>query len=93
MPETATKTTTPTRRRAAAKTTTAAKSAPKATPPADDGKQRITLALEFVENTKSYAKFKVPESYKGVMVGNLYMPLGTEEVKILVIGSDGETDE
>lgn len=90
----ATGTTRPARRRATG--TTAAK--PAATPrkaaakPAAKAEAtpvtRFTVELEPAGDTKSYAKFTVPDSYKGTVVGNIYAPLGTERVGIVVIGAE-----
>lgn len=106
MPEQATTTTTrPTRQRpsragAAPKTATAAaapskaKAAPKAEPEqASTEVTRFTVALEHVGSTKSFEKFAFPDSYKGVVVGNVYAPIGTQEVKVLVIGAGDAGDD
>jgi hypothetical protein len=87
----ATPTTRPTRTRAAkpaaAKATKAAtpKAASAPTPPVtEDGKTRITLELEHAGPTKTYEKFTPPAS--SGCVGQFYAPLGTETVKVLLIG-------
>lgn len=49
---------------------------------------RFTIALEDIGESASYAKFAMPESMKGVAVGQLYVPKGTKAVKVLVIGAD-----
>jgi len=81
------------RKAATAKTTTPAKEkAPaKATPakaPAvqvgEDGRARVPVQLEAAGETKSYAVFIPPKS--SGCVGKFYAPLGTEEVKVLLIG-------
>jgi hypothetical protein len=90
MAETAAKTTTPRRGRAStAKTTPAKAAAPaKALTPAkeatDDGMARFPFVCEANGATKSYAKFTPPAN--SGCVGTLYVPLGTEEVKVLLIG-------
>lgn len=90
---TATKTTTPRTRAARKPAATKATAAVPAEVTADEGDvKRIKVELEFVDNTKSYAKFGVPDSLKGTMVGNVYVPLGTKRVAILVVGDD-DTDE
>jgi hypothetical protein len=88
-------TTRPSRRRSKAadetpatpvKATPAKKTAPaKATPATgDDGRVRVPIALEHDSDTKSYSVF-VPPKGSGC-VGKFYAPLGTEEVKVLLIG-------
>lgn len=88
MAETATKTTTTPRRGRTTKAATAAKpaTAKAATPstPVDDGTVKIQLELEAAGETKSYAVF-VPPAGTGC-VGKFYAPLGTEQVKVLLIG-------
>lgn len=99
MAEAAAKTTNPRsqRQRAAATTSTskaaakpaATKPAVASAPTADDGKRRFTVELEAAGETKSFAKF-VPPKESGC-VGQFYAPLGTETVKVLLIGpADGE---
>lgn len=70
----------------AAKATKAAtpKAQPAQGPVTEDGKTRVTLELDFLENTKTYAKFTPPKS--SGCVGQFYAPLGTETVKVLLIG-------
>lgn len=67
------------------KTTPAkAKAAPaKTAPVTDEGRIKTPIALEHFENTKSYSVF-VPPKGSGC-VGKFYAPLGTEEVKVLLI--------
>lgn len=103
MPDTATKTAAPRRSRASTKSTPAAKPAPKtATPkapakaavpaPTETEKIQITLGEAF-EETKSYAKFNLKFDADGNetgMVGTMYVPLGTQTVKILLIGEEIE---
>ncbi|HVI70136.1 MAG TPA: hypothetical protein VM656_01445, partial [Pyrinomonadaceae bacterium] len=62
-----------------------AKAAPApATSVGDDGRRRVPVVLEYAGDTASYAKFKPPAS--SGCVGTYYAPLGTEEVKVLLIG-------
>lgn len=70
----------------AATKATPAKAAPKAATAAteDDERTRIPMVFEAQGDTKSYAVFTPPQG-SGV-VGKLYVPLGTEEVKVLLIG-------
>jgi hypothetical protein len=103
MAETATKTTTtPRRRTAAAKppAKTAAKPAankPAAKPtPEPEATQvdKFVVEFDYVSDTKSYAKFAAPANLNGTLVGNIYAPLGTDRVRVQVIGVDGtEADE
>lgn len=103
--EAATTTTRParTRTRAAAASTPAAKpakAAPKAAAaakaePTVTEVTRFTVELEHSATTKSFEKFVFPDDMKGVVVGTVYAPIGTETVKVLVIGKGdaGETAE
>ena len=50
----------------------------------EDGRVRVPIVLEYTGDTKSYAVF-VPPAGSGC-VGKFYAPLGTEEVKVLLIG-------
>jgi len=50
----------------------------------DDGRVRVPIVLGYAGDTKSYAVF-VPPAGSGC-VGKFYAPLGTEEVKVLLIG-------
>lgn len=81
-------TTRPTRtRRAPAKTATPAKAAtPKAAAPteAEAERERYGFTMDEVGDTKSYAVFTPPRG--SGCVGKLYVPLGTVEVKVLLIG-------
>lgn len=95
MAETATRTT---RTRKPTGTTTARKTTPAKTAdtPAETTTpveaQRIPVELEHVATTKSYEKFGVPADVQkehGV-VGNLYAPLGTTAVKVLVLAGPAE---
>ena len=86
MPEAATKTaTTPrrTRKTPAAKPAASA-SKPATAPPADDGMMKIQLELDAAGETKSYAVFTPPAG--SGCVGKFYAPLGTEQIKVLLIG-------
>jgi hypothetical protein len=82
MPET----TRPVRKRAKA---AAAKAAPVktavATPAAaaETGEQRTTVALVPAGETKTYAKFSPPDD--SGCVGTFYAPLGTTDVRVLLI--------
>lgn len=82
---------------AARKAATTAKPAPKEAAPAEAvngdapaGDESYVVELEFAEDTKSYAKFVVPENLKGTMVGALYVPHGTDTVKVKItsVGDD-----
>lgn len=79
-----TKTTTTKATPAAAKPALAKEAA--TTPQADTAANvtRLKVELEFVTETKSYAKFAAPEG-SGV-VGSLYVPLGSERVVIMIVG-------
>lgn len=105
MAETTAKTTTtprkPATRRTAAKPA-AAKTAPAkaaAKPPAPkeetpaEAPDRFVVELEFVEDTKGYAKFAVPQDLKGTMVGSIYAPHGTDRVKVAIYGVDTPDDD
>jgi len=90
-------TTRPARRRAAVGTSAVKPAAVKATPAAKakpteaESKTNITrfqVELEHGGTTKSYEKFAFPDSYKGVVVGTVYAPIGTSRVVALIIGSD-----
>lgn len=50
----------------------------------EDGRTRVPVQLEHKGDTARYSKFAAPES--SGCVGTLYAPLGTEEVKVLLIG-------
>lgn len=80
---------------AASKAKPAAAPAAKAEPTATAEKTevtRFTVELEHQGTTKSYEKFGFPDSYKGIVVGNVYAPIGTETVKVLVIGAGDAGD-
>lgn len=68
------------------KATPAKKAAPAKAAPATNADERVKvpLVLEHFENTKSYSVFVPPKS--SGCVGKFYAPLGTEEVKVLLIG-------
>lgn len=81
----------PARKRAAKTTAAPAKTAaPKAAAPTpteeatDDNKTRFVVELEFVADTKSYAKWQPPKS--SGCVGSVYVPIGTERVRMLLVG-------
>lgn len=101
MAETTAKTTTTPRRRAGATTTrkpAATKAAPKPAakeeaPAEEPATQKLVVELEYLEDTKSFAKFGVPADLKGVMVGALYVPHGTDRVRVQIVGVDGTIDE
>lgn len=93
MPETATKTTTSRRPRAAKATPakaatprTAAKAAPveETTVAESSDRERYVMDLEYQGDTKSYAVF-TPPSGSGC-VGKFYAPLGTDQVRVALIG-------
>lgn len=89
----ATTTTRPVRTRKAAAPKAAAKAAPaKAAPaaaPADDeAGERYVVEFEHVTDTKSYAKW-APKAGNGC-VGNVYVPIGTTRVRMLIIGPAAE---
>lgn len=84
----AARTTTKAPAKAAAAKVAPAKAAPAATgAPSDDGRERYGFVCDHPGDTKSYAKFTPPAS--SGCVGTLYVPLGTEEVKVLLIGPEG----
>jgi hypothetical protein len=75
---------TPAKATPAAKTTKAAAPKAAAVSTGEDGRTRVPVVLEYVGDTKSYAVFTPPKS--SGCVGKFYAPLGTEEVKVLLIG-------
>lgn len=85
--------TTPTRAPRKRTTKPAGKSTEAETPteaaPIDDAsdQQRVTFAMTQKDDTKGYRKFSPPKS--SGCVGTLYVPLGTEEVKVLLVGPKG----
>lgn len=89
-------TTRPARTRAAGSKAPAKAAAPKAATPAKTAAaaapttDRLMVTLEHVGTTKSFEKFGFPDDCKGVVVGNVYAPLGTVEVKVLIVGA-GDT--
>lgn len=90
----ATGTTQPSRARktAAAKAAPAkAAAAPKAAAPEEI--TRLKVELVHVGDTKQYAKFQAPEELAGVVVGNLYAPLGTARIVAMVVGPGDTGDE
>lgn len=70
----------------------AAKTAPKAAAAApettEDGKTRLVVHFEYVADTKSYAKWQPPKS--SGCVGAVYVPIGTETVRMLLLGPADE---
>lgn len=74
---------------AAAKATPAKKAAPAAAKAApvkgEDGRVKTPIVLEHDSDTKSYSVFVPPKGCG--CVGKFYAPLGTEEVKVLLIGA------
>lgn len=102
MAATATKTatTTPrartTRAKAAPKTAPAASVAEVEAPPtaAETSKgDRFVVELEYERDTKRYAKFNVPASLEGTMAGAIYAPLGTDTVKVAIMGVEGNSSD
>jgi len=100
----ATATTTPRRTPRKAATAPAAKATPakaapaaaKAAPtPTKVDVTRFKVELEHTGTTKQYEKFAAPSEYKGVVVGNLYGPVGTERMIVMVVGAgdNGEDSE
>jgi hypothetical protein len=93
-------TTRPARNRRPATTTAAktpttkapAKAAAAKVEPTKTDVTRFTVELEHMATTKSYEKFGFPDSYKGVVVGNVYAPIGTERVAVLVVGAGDAGD-
>lgn len=92
MTETPATTTRPSRARKAtpAKTAPTPKAAPKAdTPPAvAETTDRFTVAFEHNGTTKNFERFDAPKSMKGVVVGSVYAPIGTQRVGVVVIGPE-----
>ena len=68
------------------KATPAKKTAPAkaAVTTGDENRVKVPLVLEHDSDTKSYSVFVPPKS--SGCVGKFYVPLGTEEVKVLLIG-------
>jgi hypothetical protein len=71
---------------------TAAKPATAKAEPTKTNVTRFTVELEHLGTTKTYEKFGFPENYKGVVVGNVYAPIGTARVAVLVVGADDDGD-
>jgi hypothetical protein len=92
MAETTVRTTTPRKRSSAAKSTPAKPATPKATDsPAvvtDGDTTKIQFELVADGETKTYAKFRVPDG--NGCVGSIYAPKGTQIVKVLLIGPADE---
>lgn len=85
----ATATTRPARKRApaakkAAPAKTAGKAPAAAAEPEEEGTQRFTFECEPLPDTKNYAVFVPPKS--SGCVGKIYVPLGTQRVRIGFIG-------
>lgn len=98
MATTAAKTTTTPRARTTRATKTAPKTAPSAeveTPTVEASKatDRYVVELEYERDTKTYAKFNVPEELKGTMAGSIYAPLGTDTVKVAIMGAEANITE
>lgn len=95
---TTTKTTTP---RARGGRATTAKAAPKTATPAPAATEpeapatadKFVVDLEYVGDTKRYAKFEVPKSLDGTMAGSIYVPLGTDKVKVAIFGVEAADEE
>jgi hypothetical protein len=84
MPDTVAKATTNPRRTAARKPAPA-KAAPKPAETADDSTEsRVAFPLEHFGTTKSYEVF-APAKDTGC-VGKFYAPLGTTDVRVLLVG-------
>lgn len=66
----------------------ATKAAAKTAPATDENRTKVPVILEYAGDTKSYAVFVPPKS--SGCVGKFYAPLGTEEVKLLLIGPASE---
>lgn len=96
MAETATKTTNPrsrarstTAKTTATKATTAAKTTPPVEEEASGEVQKITVTLAPLADTKNYSTFDISKDVDGNAtgcVGKFYAPLGTETVKVLIVG-------
>lgn len=69
-----------------------AKVAPSATAEAVNV-DRFKVELVHVGATKQYEKFGAPDTMKGVVVGNLYAPLGTERMIVMVLGAGAGGEE
>lgn len=54
---------------------------------------RFVVALEYERDTKRYAKFNVPAALEGTMAGSIYAPLGTDTVKIAIMGVAGDSSD
>lgn len=65
-----------------------AKEAPQAADTRDD--RRKVVQLEFVGETKTFAKFSPPAD--SGCVGTLYAPLGAEEAKVLIIMAEEDVE-
>ena len=99
---TATKAATTTTPRARATRTTKATPKTTATPSAADTEvkaeqqttaDRFVVELEYERDTKRYAKFNIPASLEGTMAGSIYAPLGTDTVKVAIMGVAGDSSD
>lgn len=61
--------------------------------PAKTDVDRFRVELEHMGNTARYSKFGAPDNMKGIVVGQLYAPLGTERVIVAVFGAGGSEEE
>jgi hypothetical protein len=88
MPTTARKTAAPAKRsprKAAPVAATTTDEVPETSGATTEGERtRVAFALVQGDDTKSYAKFTPPAD--SGCVGTLYVPLGTEEVKVAIFG-------
>mgnify|MGYP001574388586 CR=1 FL=1 len=98
MAETASTTTRPSRARKA----TGAVAKPAATsakPAVAAPKAEVTEVTRFkvelvnLGDTKSYVKFGAPDNLKGTFVGQVYAPIGTERVVVMVVGAGDDGSE
>lgn len=48
--------------------------------------ERFTFAMTDVGPTKTYQKYTAPAELAGIVVGQLYVPPGVVEVRVLLIG-------
>lgn len=54
---------------------------------------RFTVAFEHNGTTKNFERFDAPKSMKGVVVGSVYVPIGTQRVGVVVIGVEAPAAE
>jgi len=71
----------------------AAPAAAKAPAPVKTDVDRFKVELVHQGATARYEKFGAPDDMKGIVVGTLYTPLGTERVAVMVIGAGGDDSE